>query len=41
LVAEVGDFRRFAKATDLMGYVGLVPSERVRGQDNRRENHGS
>jgi transposase len=36
LVAEVGDFRRFAKATDLMGYVGLVPSERTTGNHRRQ-----
>ena len=36
LVAEVGDFRRFAKARDFMGYVGLVPSEWTTG-DHRRQ----
>jgi transposase len=36
LVAEVGDFRRFAKATDFMGYVGLIPSESTTG-DHRRQ----
>jgi transposase len=36
LVAEVGDFRRFAKATDFMGYVGLVPSERTTGNHRRQ-----
>ena len=36
LVAEVGDFRRFAKAEDFMGYVGLIPSEQTSG-DHRRQ----
>src|SRR5262249_23164589 len=27
--AEVGDFRRFARAGDFMGYVGLIPSDTV------------
>lgn len=36
LVAEVGDFRRFASAGDFMGYVGLVPSEQTSGQTRRR-----
>jgi len=36
LVAEVGDFRRFAKATDFMGYVGLVPSEHTSGNHRRQ-----
>jgi transposase len=27
VVAEVGDFRRFANARQLMAYLGLVPSE--------------
>jgi transposase len=36
LVAEVGDFRRFAKATDFMGYVGLVPSEHTSGSHRRQ-----
>lgn len=31
LVAEVGDFRRFPSASRLMGYLGLVPSERSSG----------
>ncbi len=31
LVAEVGDFRRFATAGDLMAFVGLVPSEHSSG----------
>jgi transposase len=36
LAAEVGDFRRFATATDFMGYVGLIPSEQTSG-DHRRQ----
>ena len=36
LAAEVGDFRRFAKATDFMGYVGLVPSEATTGTHRRQ-----
>jgi transposase len=36
LAAEVGDFRRFAKATDFMGYVGLVPSEYTTGTHRRQ-----
>jgi transposase len=36
LAAEVGDFRRFARAGDFMGYVGLVPSEDTSG-DRRRQ----
>ena len=36
LVAEVGDFRRFAKATDFMGYVGLIPSEQTTGNHRRQ-----
>jgi transposase len=36
LVAEVGDFRRFAKATDFMGYIGLVPSEFTTGNHRRQ-----
>ncbi len=31
LAAEVGDFQRFAKASDFMGYVGLIPSEQTTG----------
>ena len=31
VVAEVGDFRRFAKARQLMAYLGLVPSEHSSG----------
>jgi transposase len=36
LAAEVGDFRRFARASDLMGYGGLIPSEQTSG-DHRRQ----
>jgi transposase len=36
LAAEVGDFRRFAKAGDFMGYVGLVPSEDTSGNRRRQ-----
>lgn len=36
VVAEVGDFRRFATAGDFMGYVGLVPTERTSGETRRR-----
>lgn len=32
LVAEIADFRRFASASDLMAYIGLVPSEHSTGQ---------
>jgi transposase len=35
LCAEVGDFERFAKAGQLMSYVGLVPSEATTGQQRR------
>jgi transposase len=35
LAAEVGDFRRFAKADDFMGYVGLIPSEQTSGPHRR------
>lgn len=34
--AEVADFRRFAKAGDFMGDVGLIPSEQTSG-DRRRQ----
>ena len=36
LVAEVGDFRRFANPRQLMAYVGLVPSESSSGGRMRR-----
>ncbi|MFI5457219.1 MAG: IS110 family transposase [Isosphaerales bacterium] len=35
LAAEVGDFRRFARAGDFMGYVGLIPSEWTSGPRRR------
>jgi hypothetical protein len=36
VVAEVGDFRRFANARQLMAYLGLVPSEHSSGASIRR-----
>ena len=36
VVAEVGDFRRFANARQLMAYLGLVPSEHSSGSTIRR-----
>jgi transposase len=36
LVAEIGDFSRFARARELMGFLGLVPSEYTSG-DTRRQ----
>ena len=36
LCAEIGDFERFARAEQLMNYVGLVPSENTSG-DKRRQ----
>jgi transposase len=35
LVAELGDFRRFAHPRHLMGYLGLVPSEHTSGERRR------
>ncbi len=35
LAAEVGDFERFARAEQLMSYVGLVPCESTTGQQRR------
>jgi len=35
LCAEIGDFERFAKAEQLMSYVGLVPCESTTGQQRR------
>ena len=35
LCAEVGDFERFARAEQLMSYVGLVPSEFTTGNNRR------
>jgi transposase len=36
LVTEVGNFSRFDRATELMGYGGLVPSERSSGKSRRQ-----
>jgi len=36
LVAEIGDISRFASAAELMGYLGLVPSERSSGATVRK-----
>jgi transposase len=36
VVAEVGDFRRFANARQLMACLGLVPSEHSSGSSTRR-----
>jgi transposase len=36
LVAEIGDFTRFAHPKELMGYLGLVPSEYSTGQRHHR-----
>jgi transposase len=36
LVAEVGDFRRFASPSELMSFVGLVPSEYSSGESRRQ-----
>jgi transposase len=36
LCAEIGDFDRFARAEELMSYVGLVPSERTTGSQRRQ-----
>ncbi len=35
LCAEIGDFERFARAEQLMSYVGLVPCEYTTGQQRR------
>jgi len=35
LCAEIGDFERFARAEQLMSYVGLVPSESTTGARRR------
>jgi transposase len=35
LCAEIGDFARFARAEQLMSYVGLVPSESTTGEARR------
>lgn len=36
VVAEIGDLKRFAKASQLMAYLGLVPSEHSSGASTRR-----
>ena len=36
LVAEIGDFSRFASAEQFMAFVGLVPSEHSSGEQRRR-----
>ena len=36
LVAEIGDFHRFARARELMGFLGLVPSEYSSGSKRRQ-----
>jgi transposase len=36
LLAEIGDFRRFGSARELMSYLGLVPSEYSSGQQRHR-----
>jgi transposase len=36
VVAEVGDFSRFANPRQLMAYLGLVPSEHLSGTSVRR-----
>jgi transposase len=36
LVAELGDLHRFEKAGQLMGYLGLVPSEDTTGDDRKQ-----
>ena len=36
LVVEVGTFRRFERATQLMSYTGMVPSEYSSGEKSRR-----
>jgi transposase len=36
LLAELGDFRRFATARELMGFLGLTPSEYSSGEQRHR-----
>jgi transposase len=36
LVAEIGDFTRFARPRELMGFLGLVPSEYTSGPTRRQ-----
>jgi transposase len=35
-IAELGDLKRFKAPTDLMGYLGLVPSENSSGENTKR-----
>ena len=35
LCSEIGDFERFARAEQIMSYIGLVPSESTTGQQRR------
>ena len=35
LCSEIGDFERFARAGQLMSYIGLVPSESTTGEQRR------
>src|SRR5262245_7622209 len=36
IAAELGDLKRFPSAPELMGYIGLVPSEHSSGDSKRR-----
>jgi transposase len=36
LLAEIGDFHRFGSARELMGFLGLVPSEYSSGEERHR-----
>jgi transposase len=36
LLAEIGDFRRFGSARELMGFLGLTPSEYSSGEERHR-----
>jgi transposase len=38
LVAEIGDFTRFARPRELMGFLGLIPTEHTSGT-HRRQHH--
>jgi len=35
-IAEIGDLKRFSKPSELMSYLGLVPSEHSSGEKTRR-----
>ncbi|MDZ7793291.1 MAG: transposase [Spirochaetia bacterium] len=37
IIAEISDFRRFAKPSQFMSYLGLVPAEHSSGE-RRRQN---